>query len=116
VGSQWLSNSYTYTAFNRATGLGVMQTPTPGSTLTGNVATFAWSAGSVATSYWVDIGTSPGGNTIYQSGNLGSALTATVSSLPANSSTIYVTLYSLVGGLWLSNTYTYISAPGGTEV
>ncbi len=116
VGSQWLSNSYTYTAFNRATGLGAMQTPTPGSTVTGNAATFTWSAGSVATSYWLDIGTSLGGNTIYQSGNLGSALTATVSSLPANNSTIYVTLYSMVGGQWMSNVYTYTSAPSGTEI
>jgi len=36
-------------------------------------------------------------------------LTTTVYSLPADGSTIYVTLYSLVGGQWLSNAYTYVS-------
>src|ERR1017187_78280 len=111
VGAQWLGNSYTYTAFNQAGTLGVMQTPTPGSTLSGNIATFTWSAGSGATAYWMDIGSTLGGNDIYQSGNLGNVLTTTVYSLPANNSTIYVTLYSLVGGQWLSNPYTYTSGP-----
>ena len=88
-----------------------MQTPTPGSTLSGNQATFTWSAGSGATAYWLDIGNVPGGNQYYQSGNLGNVLTTTVYSLPADGSTIYATLYSLVGGQWLSNPYTYISGP-----
>jgi hypothetical protein len=111
VGTQWLSNAYTYTAFSSAGALGVMQTPTPGSTLSGTVATFTWSAGSGATAYWLDIGNVPGGNQYYQSGNLGNILTTTVYSLPANGSEIYVTLYSLVGGQWLNNAYTYTSGP-----
>ncbi len=64
-----------------------------------------------ATAYWLDIGSNPGGNQYYQSGNLGMALSTTVYSLPADGSTIYVTLYSLVGGNWLSNAYTYTSGP-----
>ena len=111
VGGQWIANAYTYTAFNSASGLGVMQTPTPGSTLSGNVATFTWSAGTGATAYWLDIGSVPGGNQYYQSGNLGNVLTTTVYSLPADGSQIYVTLYSYVGGQWLSNGYTYTSGP-----
>jgi len=111
VGGQWVGNAYTYTAFNLSNGLGVMQTPPPGSTLSGNQATFTWSAGSGATAYWLDIGNVPGGNQYYQSGNLGNVLTTTVYSLPADGSTIYVTLYSLVGGQWQSNAYTYISGP-----
>jgi hypothetical protein len=111
VGSQWVANAYTYTAFSASNGLGVMQTPIPGSTLSGNIATFTWSAGSGATAYWLDIGSVPGGNQYYQSGNLGNVLTTTVYSLPADNSTIYVTLYSLVGGQWLSNAYTYTSGP-----
>ena len=111
VGGQWVANAYTYTAFNSSGGLAIMQTPTPGSILSGNQATFTWSAGTGATAYWMDIGSAPGGNDIYQSGNLGTALTTTVYSLPANNSTIYVTLYSLVGGQWLSNAYTYTSGP-----
>jgi hypothetical protein len=111
VGAQWLGNSYTYTAFNQAGTLGVMQTPTPGSTLSGNIATFTWSAGTGATAYWLDIGSTLGGNDYYQSGNLGNVLTTTVYSLPADGSQIYVTLYSLVGGQWFSNAYTYTSGP-----
>jgi NADH:ubiquinone oxidoreductase subunit len=111
VGAQWLGNSYTYTAFNQAGALGVMQTPIPGSTLSGNIATFTWSAGTGATAYWLDIGSVPGGNQYYQSGNLGNVLTTTVYSLPADGSTIYATLYSYVGGQWLSNAYTYVSGP-----
>jgi hypothetical protein len=45
------------------------------------------SAGTGATAYWLDIGTSPGGNTYYQSGNLGNVLSTTVSSLPADGKT-----------------------------
>ena len=111
VGGQWVANSYTYTAFNASSGIGVMQTPTPGSTMNGNTATFTWSAGTNSSAYWLDIGNVAGGNQYYQSGNLGNVLTTTVYSLPADGSTIYVTLYSLVGGQWLSNAYTYTSDP-----
>jgi hypothetical protein len=111
VGSQWYSNSYTYTAYSASSGLAVMQTPTPGSTINGNAATFTWSAGSGATAYWMDIGSTAGGNQYYQSGNLGNVLTTSVSSLPADGSQIFVTLYSYIGGQWLSNAYTYTSAP-----
>jgi hypothetical protein len=53
----------------------------------------------------------PGGNDLDSSGNLGTALTETIYNLPANGGTIYVTLYSYVGGQWLSNAYTYVSGP-----
>ena len=38
VGGNWIANSYTYTAFTSTGALGVMQTPTTGSTLNGNQA------------------------------------------------------------------------------
>ncbi len=111
IGGAWSSNAYTYTASNGTAGLAAMTSPTPGTTLHGNSATFTWSADASATAYWLDIGSVAGGNQYYQSGNLGTALTTSVNSLPANSSTIYVTLYSLVGGQWSNNAYTYTSAP-----
>ena len=46
------------------------------------------------------MGSTPGGNDYYQSGNLGSALTATVNGLPTDGSHVDVTLWSLVGGNW----------------
>ncbi len=111
IGGQWVPNAYTYTAYTASGAIAAMQAPTPGTTLSGNAATFTWSSDPSATGYWLDIGSSAGGNQYYQSGNLGTALTTTVSSLPADGSTIYATLYSLVGGQWLSNAYTYVSGP-----
>jgi hypothetical protein len=93
-----------------------ISTPTPGSTLNGSTVTFAWGADTSAAAYWLDIGNAPGGNTYYQSGNLGNALSASVNGLPTNGSAIYVTLYSLVGGQWISNGYTYTAAAGGVLV
>src|ERR1022692_2594189 len=95
-----------------------MQTPVPGLTLSGNIATFTWSAGSGSTAYWLDIGSVPGGNQIYQSGNLGNVLTTTATTLPTDGSTVYATLYSLINGSWMSNAYTYTaySASSGKAV
>ena len=65
-----------------------------------------------ASNYWLDVGSYPGGNDYLQSGPLGSGtLSTVVSTLPANGSQIYVTLWSLIGGQWLNNSYTYTSAP-----
>jgi Protein of unknown function (DUF1565) len=111
VGSTWSGNAYSYTALNATGGLATIQTPTPNTTLSGSAAAFTWSADANATAYWMDIGTGPNGNTIYSSGNLGAALTTSVYSLPADGSTIYVTLYSYVGGQWLSTSASYLSGP-----
>ena len=111
IGGAWFGNAYTYTAFKATAGLAVMQTPTQGSTLSGNTAIFTWNAEANSTAYWVDIGSAAGGNNVYSSGNLGNVLTTTVYTLPANSTTIYVTLYSYVGGQWVNNAYTYVSGP-----
>ena len=111
VGGQWIYTQDTYTAYNLSSALGVMQTPIPGSTLSGAVQTFTWSAGSGASAYWLDVGSTMGGNNYYQSGNLGNVLTTTVYSLPADGSQIYVTLWSLVGGQWYYNEYNYTSGP-----
>ena len=111
IGGSWYGNAYTYTALNATSGLAAMQSPTPGSTLSGTTATFTWSSDANATAYWVDIGSSAGGNNIYSSGNLGTALSTTVYTLPANGTTIYVSLYSYVGGQWVNNPVTYTSGP-----
>ncbi len=107
ISGNWQSNPYTYTAYNLAGQDGVMTAPTPGSTLTSSTATFTWTAGAGASAYWLDAGSTPGGSQYYQSGNLGNVLTTTVSTLPTDGSTIYVTLYSLIGSTWSGNSYTY---------
>jgi hypothetical protein len=111
ISGAWSGNAYTYTALTATGGLAAMTSPVPGTTLSGTTVTFTWSSDSSATAYWVDIGSTAGGNDVYSSGNLGTALTTTVSTLPANGNTIYVSLYSYVGGQWLNNPVTYISGP-----
>jgi rhamnogalacturonyl hydrolase YesR len=110
IGGAWVPNAYTYTAVSAAAG-GVITTPTPGSTLSGSSVTFGWTAGAGASAYWLVVGSTAGGDDYYSSGNLGLAQTTTLSSLLANGSTIYVTLYSDVGGQWLNNAYTYVADP-----
>jgi len=107
VNGSWTNTQYTYTAFNGSNAKGVITSPTPGSTLPGSSVTFNWTAGTGATAYWLDVGSTPGGNNYYQSGNLGNVFTTTVNGLPTNGSPVYVTLYSYAGGQWLSNQYTY---------
>jgi hypothetical protein len=51
----------------------------------------------------------PGGNDLDQSGNLGNVTSYTIYNLPGGGATIYVRLYSLVGGQWSFNNYTYTS-------
>jgi hypothetical protein len=112
VSGQWLSNAYTYTALGGSSSKGVITTPALNSILKANSVTFDWTAGTGANAYWLDVGNVAGGNQWYQSGNLGNVLTTTAPNLPADGSTLYATLYSLVGGQWVSNAYTYKAAPG----
>jgi hypothetical protein len=118
ISGVWSSNGYTYTAINGSGpgggAGGVITTPTPGSTLSGSSMTFNWAAGASASGYWLVVGSTAGGDNYYSSGNLGNALTATVSGLPTNSSTVYVTLYSVIAGAWVGNGYTYTAAANGT--
>ena len=76
--------------------------------MTGSSATFQWTPSAEATAFWIDVGSTAGGNQYYQSGSLSpSTLSAKVTGLPTNGSTIYVTMYSLTSGQWVSNAYTY---------
>ena len=69
--------------------------------------TFTWAPGTQSSAYWLDLGSTPAGNNLYQSGNLGSVLTVTVNGLPTDGSTVYATLWSLENGQWVNNQYTY---------
>jgi hypothetical protein len=112
IGGVWRSNAYNFYTFNSSSALATIQTPPPPGPLSGNQVTFTWNSDPNATAYWVDISNiAAGGNDLDQSGNLGTAQTLTVYNMPANSTTVYVTLYSLVGGQWLSTSATYTSGP-----
>ena len=111
VGGVWDFNDYTYTALTGAAGGGkaAMTSPIPGTALTGSSATFTWSAGT-ATQYHLEVGTTAVGSNNVFSANTGTVLSQLVAGLPTNGSTVYVRLWSLVGGLWDFNDYTYTAA------
>lgn len=89
---------------------GALTTPAPWSTLAGTTVTFGWTAGTGVTAYWLDVGTSVGQGNIF-GGNVGTGLSKTVSGIPANGAPIYVQLWSLIGGNWYLNRYTYTAFP-----
>ena len=113
ISGAWQFNDYTYTA---STGGGqqsaALTTPTPGSTLTSDTATFGWTAGSGVTQYWLSIGLTTGAGDVY-SASAGTALSATVDNLPTDGRTLNVRLWSLIAGTWQFRDYTYIAGPKG---
>ena len=82
-----------------------MLSPPPGSTFSSSTVTFTWSAGS-ASAYFLFVGSSLYGADIYNSGQV-TVLSKTVSNIPVDGRTIYVTLGSKVNGTWTVNSYTY---------
>ncbi len=115
---QWLNNQYTYTAFSTSGGsIATLTSPTPnGSTLPGSSVTFIWAAGTdTASAYWIDVGSSAGGNQYYQSGSLPTSTTSeTMTTLPSDGSEVYVTLYTQVSGTWYSNAYYFYAVNGSS--
>ena len=102
-----------YGTVAKSSGIAAMTIPPPGSTLTSSTVTFAWSAGSGVSEYYLQVGTTPGGQERY-SVSEGLNLSATVMGLPTDGSTVYVRLWSKIGGLWSYNDYTYVSCTGCT--
>jgi hypothetical protein len=105
LGGVWQYYDYSYTASGTGT-KAVMSTPTPGSTLSGASVTFTWSAGSGAWAYWLDVGPSPGVGS-YFGQNVALATSQAVSGIPADGSIVAVRLWTLLGGVWQYNDYTY---------
>ena len=59
--------------------------------------------------YWLDVGTTAVGFNIFGQ-NVGLATSQTVTGLPTGGSTIYVRLWTLLGGQWQYSDYTYKAA------
>ena len=89
-----------------------INSPDYGSTLWSESIKFTWTTGGQASQYALWVGTTPNGYDIYSKVE-GKALTDTVK-VPVNGSSIYVTLWSMVGGQWQqapSIRYTTWTAP-----
>ncbi len=93
-------------------GIPVITSPAPGSTLSGSSAIFIWDSNGVSVSdYSLYIGSSPGATDIYDSANLGMATNISVSGLPTDGRTLYITLWYYSSGVgWLSEQFTYTAA------
>jgi PKD repeat protein len=86
-----------------------MITPTPGSTLTGSLQTFTWSAGTSVSSYQLWVGTTQGSKSIYAS-SATTARSLSVTKIPTAGKTVYARLWSYINGAWQYNDYTYVEA------
>jgi uncharacterized repeat protein (TIGR03803 family) len=104
VSGKWLYSDYTYTAFNAKA---VMTSPAPGSLVNSSSATFNWTAGTGATSYWLDVGTSPGSSNLFGQ-SVGLVTSKLVSGiLTGGGNTIYVRLWTQLGVAWYFTDYVY---------
>jgi hypothetical protein len=102
----WYFNDYTYTA--ATVSIASITSPAPGSTLTGSTATFSWTAAAGATSYQLWVGTTSGAHDLAVASTTG--LSATVNNLPVNGIPLFVRMWTLTGGTWHFNDYTYTAA------
>jgi len=92
----------------------VLTSPAPGSTLSGTSATFTWSPATGSTDYAITVGTTGvGSSNIYASPSGGTATSQLVTGLPT-SGTIYVRVFSYVGGFWTSRDFTVTGGSGST--
>jgi serine/threonine-protein kinase len=76
-----------------------IQTPPPGSTLSGTTETFSWNAARGADQYWLRVGSTRNGGEIFNQ-SVGTSLSAVVSGLPSDGSRVYVRLSSLYRRHW----------------
>jgi hypothetical protein len=107
INGAWQYIDYTYTEATLAGSAAVLNSPAPGSVLTGSTVTFGWTAGTDATEYDLYLGTTGvGSNNLYTSGHV-TATSATVTNLPTNGVIIYARLLSYINGAWEYNDYTY---------
>ena len=110
VNGTWVYNDYTYTGpAGGSSGKATMSSPTPSTTLTSTTVTFQWTAGS-GSEYWLFVGRA-GGADIYNR-STGTNLSATISGMPNDGSTINVRLWTLSSGAWDYNDYTYTALAG----
>ena len=113
-----LNNTRTTVAnFRQALAASIIQSPVPGTTLSGSTVAFTWTAGTGVTGRELWIGTTVGGRNVTYAPGLGSvtSYTATLVGFTPGAN-LYVRLWSFVGSTWVSNDYTYTAPSGGTAI
>jgi hypothetical protein len=112
IGGTYYSSASTYMAASHPSGGAVITNPPNGSAI-GATQTFQWNAAPGATLYQLWFGTTPGAFDIgyFPAGGL-TTTSWTVSGLPTDGRTLYVTLWSMVGGVYQSTASTYVASGG----
>ncbi|GEM_PF-1474790 len=110
INNTWDYNDYTYKASGTVTAAkAAITSPAPGAALPGSSTTFQWNAGAGVTRYFLFVGRWQGGSTFF-SQDMGTNLSAAVSGLPSDGSTVYVRLWSYINNAWQYNDYTFTAA------
>ncbi|MGK7344311.1 MAG: S8 family peptidase [Candidatus Nitrospinota bacterium M3_3B_026] len=108
IGGVWYYNDYTFTAYTA--GAAALTSHAGGDTLTGSSVTFTWNSVAGADAYSIYVGTSQGAYDIYDHYMPGLPTSDTVTGLPVDGSTVYVRLWTRIGGVWYYNDYTFTAA------
>ncbi len=106
VGGVWLTNDYTFTAAGGVPDRSELVSPPDGSTFTSDTVTFERTDVAGATKYKLFLGNTPGASDI-QIVFMNSTTIKTATGLPTDGRTIYAQLRTEVGGVWLTNDYTF---------
>src|SRR5205807_2665272 len=105
ISGAWQANNYSYHAFSGGGVKAQITSPSNGSTFGSGTVTFNWSLGSGVSSYYLYVGNS------FQSyeyfNNFVSGGATTVSGIPTDGRTIYVTMWSRLGDQWQAHNYSY---------
>jgi hypothetical protein len=100
IGSSWQFNDAVLTAQTSSTvRRAELIVPSPRSTLTASAVSMEWTGGVGVTRYWVYVGSTPGAAD-HVNRDMDTNLTTTVVDLPRDGRTLYVRLWSLIGGSW----------------
>lgn len=111
IGSIWSSQDHQYVAASGPGNSGEPELLTPSAgTFSGSSETFSWTGnGAPVTRWWLQAGASIGGNEIVNV-DLGTALSTTQTELPTDGSTVWVRLWYLLDGNWLSQDYQFTAS------
>jgi hypothetical protein len=105
INGTWRWTGYTYTALLSTPAPAQMFAPAPSSTLTSPTVTFQWTGGIGVSEYWLEVGTTANPQQFFAQGL--TSLSATISALPIDGSTVTVRLWSNIDGAWQYKTYSY---------
>jgi phosphodiesterase/alkaline phosphatase D-like protein len=106
IGGQWQANNYVFTTAD--TTKAVLSAPADRVVLKSATVTFDWNAIPQAAEYRLSIGSSPGGNDLYDASE-GTALTQDVT-VPTDGRELFVTLATSLNGQWQASHNTLFAA------